>query len=54
MSDLYQIEPEGEDLLRLSVSAGSSCTLESLVSYAGKYAAGMPQFSESCVNYQII
>ena len=54
MSDLYQIEPEGEDLSRFSVSAGSSCTLGSPVSYVGNCAAAMPQISESCVSYQII
>ena len=44
----------GEDLSRLSISAGSSHTLKSPVSFAGKCAVGLTQISESCEGYQII
>ena len=54
MSDLYQIEPEGEDLSRFSVSAGSSCTLESPVVLCRKVCRRDAPNFESCVSYQII
>jgi len=47
MSALHQIEPDGEALSRFSVSAGSSCTLESPVSFTGKCTAGFPKIQKA-------